>query len=159
MASAERILYLDASALVKLVIDEPESGALRREIMGERLAATSTIAIVEMHRAVRMSNPSPRALEDARRVLGEAWLVELDGELLEEAAPLPPPPRPPPNPLPQPHPHPPPPPPPPPPRLRTLDAIHLATALRVRPDALLAYDRRLLGAAAAAGLSVASPGA
>ena len=149
MASAERILYLDASALVKLVIDEPESGALRREIMGERLAATSTIAIVEMHRAVRMSNPSPRALEDARRVLGEAWLVELDGELLEEAALLNAPPQP----------RPPPPPPPPPPRLRTLDAIHLATALRVRPDALLAYDRRLLGAAAAAGLSVASPGA
>ena len=153
MASAERILYLDASALVKLVIDEPESGALRREIMGERLAATSTIAIVEMHRAVRMSNPSPRALEDARRVLGEAWLVELDGELLEEGGGGGAPPNPPPRP------RPPPPPPPPPPRLRTLDAIHLATALRVRPDALLAYDRRLLGAAAAAGLSVASPGA
>ena len=145
MASAERILYLDASALVKLGIDEPESGALRREIMGERLAATSTIAIVEMHRAVRMSNPSPRALEDARRVLGEAWLVELDGELLEEGGGggAPPPPPPPPGPHDSGRP------------TRSTPA----TALRVRPDALLAYDRRLLGAAAAAGLSVASPGA
>jgi uncharacterized protein len=42
--------------------------------------------------------------------------------------------------------------------LRTLDAIHLASALRIEPDELLAYDAHLLTAAAAHGLSVASPG-
>lgn len=40
-----------------------------------------------------------------------------------------------------------------------LDAVHLATALRVQPDALVAFDRRLLDAAAEAGPTAASPGA
>ena len=44
-------------------------------------------------------------------------------------------------------------------RLRTLDAIHLASALDIRPDEFLAYDRRLLNAAEAAGLRTSSPGA
>jgi predicted nucleic acid-binding protein len=43
--------------------------------------------------------------------------------------------------------------------VRTLDAIHLASALRIEPDELLAYDRRLLGAATELGLTVASPAA
>lgn len=42
--------------------------------------------------------------------------------------------------------------------VRTLDAIHLASALRVEADELLAYDRRLVGAAAERGLDVSSPG-
>ena len=42
--------------------------------------------------------------------------------------------------------------------VRTLDAIHLASALRIEPDELLAYDRRLLDAATEYGLTVASPG-
>ena len=41
--------------------------------------------------------------------------------------------------------------------VRTLDAIHLASALRIEPDELLAYDRRLLAAATEHGLTVASP--
>jgi predicted nucleic acid-binding protein len=41
--------------------------------------------------------------------------------------------------------------------VRTLDAIHLASALKVEPDELLAYDRRLVNAALESGLSVASP--
>jgi hypothetical protein len=43
--------------------------------------------------------------------------------------------------------------------VRTLDAVHLASALRVEADELVAYDRRLLAAAAANGLEVTSPGA
>ena len=42
--------------------------------------------------------------------------------------------------------------------IRTLDAVHLASALRLDPDAVVAYDRRLLEAAAEQGLAVASPG-
>jgi uncharacterized protein len=42
--------------------------------------------------------------------------------------------------------------------VRTLDAIHLASALRIQADEVLAYDRRLASAALARGLSVASPG-
>jgi uncharacterized protein len=41
----------------------------------------------------------------------------------------------------------------------TLDAIHLASALRIGADELVAYDRRLVEAAAVRGLAVASPGA
>ena len=48
--------------------------------------------------------------------------------------------------------------PPPPPRLRMLDAIHLATALYVDADEVVAYDRRLLDAAEEQGLSTAAPG-
>jgi uncharacterized protein len=43
--------------------------------------------------------------------------------------------------------------------VRTLDAIHLASAMRIDPDEFAVYDRRLAGAATEAGLSVASPGA
>ena len=43
--------------------------------------------------------------------------------------------------------------------LRPLDAIHLASALAIRPDAILVYDSRLGGAAAEAGLRVEAPGA
>jgi predicted nucleic acid-binding protein len=44
-------------------------------------------------------------------------------------------------------------------RLRTLDALHLASALLVEPEEFVAYDHRLLAAAAEAGLSTVSPGA
>jgi predicted nucleic acid-binding protein len=43
------------------------------------------------------------------------------------------------------------------PTLRSLDAIHLATAVHVQPDAVLTYDERLAGAAEAQGLAVLAP--
>ncbi len=43
--------------------------------------------------------------------------------------------------------------------MRTVDAIHLASALRIDADELIAYDRRLLAGAAGRGLAVAHPGA
>jgi uncharacterized protein len=43
--------------------------------------------------------------------------------------------------------------------LRTLDAVHLATAIRVSPDVFVTYDRQLGRAARAAGLHVEAPGA
>jgi predicted nucleic acid-binding protein len=127
--------YLDSSAIVKLVLAERESGALARWLGDTRSVVSSEVALVEVVRAVRLADAHPATEEVARRRLEEMTLVVLSRELLERAASARPP------------------------RLRALDAIHLATALAVEPDELVAYDGRLLEAAAAAGLRVASPGA
>jgi predicted nucleic acid-binding protein len=132
---SDALLYLDASALVKLVVAEPESDSLARWLGPEPRMASSEIAISEVLRAVHLADSRREIAGRARRRLEETSLIELSRDLLEHAATVGPP------------------------RLRTLDAIHLATALQVQPDELVAYDRRLLDAAAAAGLSVASPGA
>jgi predicted nucleic acid-binding protein len=132
--SDEPIVYADSSALVKLIIDEPESDALRRYLDDGPVLATSRIAVVEVLRGTALANPAPEAQDDALRMLTACLLIDLSHELARAAA-----------------------------RLtsravRSLDAIHLASALRVEADQLVAYDRRLLAAAAARGLSVAHPG-
>jgi predicted nucleic acid-binding protein len=127
--------YLDASALVKLVLREPETSALRRHLAGVERCATSAIAILEVTRAAKVGDPDPATLGEARRILEESDLILPDRDLLDRAAELSS--R----------------------RVRSLDAIHLATALFVEPDEFVAYDSRLLEAAAQAGLTVASPGA
>jgi predicted nucleic acid-binding protein len=131
----DHLRYLDASALVKLVVAEPESDSLARWLGPEPRIVSSEIAISEVVRALRLADSRPELADRARRRLEETTLVRLSRDLLERAATVGPA------------------------RLRTLDAIHLATALEVNPDEFLAYDRRLLAAAATAGLSVASPGA
>ena len=85
-------------------------------------------------RAVR-AHHSPELLVIARDALGRLDLVELDETLLDAAAQLEAP-------------------------LRTLDAIHLATALTLGAElqTFITYDLALRGAAATAGLPVASPG-
>jgi predicted nucleic acid-binding protein len=135
VATTDHLLYLDASALVKRIVREPESDALRERLQSWPRLTTSEIAVAEALRAARLADPSGRAEAVARAMLVELTLVEVDRTLLEHAAVAGPP------------------------HLRTLDAIHLATALAVEPDELVAYDRRLLEAAADAGLRVSSPGA
>jgi predicted nucleic acid-binding protein len=125
--------YLDSSALVKLVVAEPETRALRAHVAGRPLGS-SEIALVEVVRACKRAG-APTVERAARRLVSGAFLVRVDRALLERAAELTSG------------------------RLRSLDAIHLASALHVRPDELIAYDRRLLEAAAGAGLTVSSPGA
>lgn len=133
--SAERpLLYADASALVKLVIEEPESAALERHLTGGPVLATSRIALIEVTRATGVANSAPEVQEEAARLLASCMLVDVTDALLRAAAGLAS--R----------------------AVRTLDAIHLASALRVEPDELVAYDRCLLEAASARGLSVSSPG-
>jgi predicted nucleic acid-binding protein len=127
--------YLDASALVKLIFRERETNALRHHVAGSERRTSSAIAIVEVARAAKLGDPHPATLAEARRILEETDLVVVDRALLEHAAELTS--R----------------------RIRSLDAIHLATALFVEPDEFVAYDERLLDAAAEAGLTVASPGA
>jgi predicted nucleic acid-binding protein len=118
------------------VIEEPESDELGEYLAaGEPAIATSRIALVEVTRATAIANPSPEARAEAERLLASCLLVDVSDGLLRAAARLTSP------------------------EVRTLDAVHLASAQRVGPDAVLVYDRRLREAARAAGFSVAHPGA
>jgi predicted nucleic acid-binding protein len=135
MAAEQRLVYADSSALVKLVIEEPESSALERHLVGRPVLAASRVAIVEVSRATAIANPVPEVRAETHRLLAACMLIDVTAGLLDAAA-----------------------------RLasaavRTLDAIHLASALRIEADELLAYDRRLMEAATQHGIPVASPGA
>jgi predicted nucleic acid-binding protein len=128
------VWYLDASALVKLIVAEPESGALRR-YLGERpRIISSRIAEVELRRAVARQDEID-AGDRVSSLIATVELLELDGEVARRAGELTPA------------------------TLRSLDAIHLASALVIAPevDAVVAYDTRLAAAARAAGLAVVAP--
>jgi predicted nucleic acid-binding protein len=136
VATDDRVAYADSSALVKLVIDEPESRSLHEYLTRtEPLLASSRVALVEVPRATSIADPSPETREKTRRLLEACLLVRLTDALLREAAEL--------TSL----------------QVRTLDAIHLATAKRVEPDEMIVYDARLAAAAAEAGLETIAPGA
>jgi uncharacterized protein len=127
------VVYLDSSALVKLVVAEPESSALRRELRGEPDRASCTLARVEVVRAVRPHGAA--AVTRARRLLRRIDLVQLDDELLDAAAMLDGG------------------------VLRSLDAIHLAAAQTLGDDldAVITYDERMTTAARLIGLAVRAP--
>ncbi len=128
------MVYLDSSAIVKLVVSEPESSALRRYLAGHADRVSSGLARVEVIRALRRTRDSHTQLHRAASVLERIALVAVDEPLLNDAAALEP--R----------------------QLRSLDAVHLATALSLDGlDAVVTYDRRLHAAAAGAGLEVVSP--
>lgn len=128
------LYYVDSSALVKLVIEEPETTNLRDHLLDGVVLVTSRIALVEVTRATAIANPSEEVQHETRRLLRACLLVDVNDRVLDGAAGLAS--R----------------------SVRSLDAIHLATALYVDADELVAYDHRLLDAAAAKGLSIASPG-
>lgn len=131
----ERRRYADASALVKLILHEPESGDLA-DHLGDPLQGlvTSRIAVVEVTRAAKIARPEPDVLEEAKRLLESCDLVEVTDAILERAAALA-----------SEH-------------LRALDAVHLASILRVEPDEVVAYDRCLVRAAQELGFAVTHPG-
>ena len=131
-----RLVYLDASALVKLVVEEAETAALLDYLRDEPRLVTSALADVEVPRAIRLIDPDEGVQERARELVSRCDRIETDSEIRRVAASIDPPP------------------------LRTLDAIHLASALRVREvlDACVIYDRRLAGAVREAGFAVAAPG-
>lgn len=124
--------YLDASALVKLVIDEPESPMLNRWYVDADRLVTSRIGVIETIRAAaRIAfDPAHRDL-----VIADLEIVELSEAIARVAASVGPP------------------------ALRSLDAIHLATALALAPDldAFVTYDDRLADAARMLGLPVVRP--
>ncbi len=128
------MVYLDSSALVKLLREEPESAALLRYLAGREQRVSSALARVEVFRALHRENAAPAIWQRADLVLGSLGLLPLDDPVLREAGNL------------TPH------------TLRTLDALHLAAALSLDGlDAFVTYDRRLGAAAASAGLLVESP--
>ena len=126
-------IYLDASALVKLLLDEQEGGDLRRYLAAHGRQATSIVGRVEVERVV--GRRAPERLQLVARMLDDLTIVELDATVAEEAATV--------GPV----------------TLRTLDAIHLASAAQLAADleAFVTFDRRQAGAARALGMPVASP--
>jgi predicted nucleic acid-binding protein len=131
------VIYLDSSALMKLIRMEDETAALR-DWLGERPeqpVVSSELGRVEVLRAAR--RVGGRALTEARAVVSDIDLVPLDRAVQDLASDIG-------DPL-----------------LRTLDALHLASAVLLRDEltVFIAYDQRLTSAAQAAGLVVATPGA
>lgn len=132
--SAERGAYLDSSAIIKLAVREPESDALRAFLRRRRPLVCSALARTEVMRALLPSGNA--AIRRGRLVLSRIELVRLGNRVLDPAGRL------------QPH------------RLRSLDAIHLATADLVGERAgtlLVTYDRRMADAATEQGWRVAAP--
>jgi hypothetical protein len=131
---AGAVAYLDTSAFVKLIVAEPESPALRGAIARWPQRASSTLLRTETIRALRRSGNTGQ-VPAARRLLRGVSMVRVDEPLLDRAADLEPG------------------------ELRTLDAIHLASALEIGQDlgVMIAYDIRLKAAAQAYGLAVESP--
>lgn len=129
------LLYLDSSAIIKLVVPEPESAALFAELRAWPEAVSSALARLEVLRTIRRLSSYESASRRAHAVLERIGLVRIDDAILEKAALLEPP------------------------ALRSLDAIHVATALSLGGDlgAVAAYDLRLARAARALGLHVVSP--
>lgn len=126
-------VYLDSSAAVKLIVREPESEALERWLRPYDVLASSTLLRTELLRAVRRG--APRRIAQVRAALTAFTLRAVDDEILDAAGDIPPT------------------------SIRSLDAIHLATALRLADelDAIVTYDRRMMEAAGLLGLPVASP--
>lgn len=129
------MIYLDTSALVKLVFEEDESAALG-EWLSSRVDVpkiSSDLSIIELMRVCRRADPS--VAPDARRLLDGIDLLPIDRAVVERAAEVTPT------------------------QLRSLDAVHLASVLLLQTDltALVSYDVRLCTAAVGAGLEVASP--
>jgi uncharacterized protein len=131
------ILYLDTSALLKRVVHERESNALRA-MLGEANAAghllsSSSVAWVEVWRSLRRDRVAGLKAAAERALAGIAEFP-LDTTVLQRA------------------------------RLvgtdelRSLDAIHLAAAITLGAHGMVTYDRRLALASASVGLEVLSPG-
>jgi len=134
------LFYLDASAVVKLVVEEPESDALRSFINGADLISCELI-LTEVPRAIRRASarderlPLDLLMARAEQTIDSIALAPLDRGLLLAAGALAEP------------------------MLRALDAIHVAAAVDLGPiDAFVSYDERQSAAARLAGVRTMSPG-
>jgi predicted nucleic acid-binding protein len=130
------LLYLDSSALVKLVLPEAESAALLESLAAWPERVSSELARVEVMRAARRASAGPIAERRAEEILAGLHLLKIDSDILGRASRLGPP------------------------ALRSLDAIHLASALSLGDDlgAMAVYDTGLATAAAASGMEILAPG-
>ncbi len=126
-------VYLDSSAIVKLAVREPGSDALRRHLRRRRPWVSSALARTEVLRSLLASGED--AVAAGRAVLARCDLVRVNDRVLNLAGTM--------SPV----------------ELRSLDAIHLATAERLRDEIseLVVYDQRLADAARQLGHRVISP--
>lgn len=127
------ISYLDTSAAMKLVLDEPQSKALIADLADsdDRQLVSSWLLHTEMHCAAGR-HPQTVDLEAVQTVLDSVNLIDLTrGDLLAAGTHAP---------------------------LRSNDAIHLTVALRVSAEEIVTYDKELIEQATAAGVPVLSPG-
>jgi predicted nucleic acid-binding protein len=129
---AERLAYVDSSAFIKLAAEEPESEALTAALDGWPLTSS---ALLEVEAVIAVRRREPDEVRTVRELLRGVELVELDADVRRAAGNLRDP------------------------RLRSLDAIHLATALWLgeRCGPIFTYDDRLISAARALGLTVSVP--
>lgn len=128
-------VYLDSSALLKLVVSERESSALRGALAAWPDWVTSRLAAIECQRAVRRLGRNASLTARVSHVLATCTMLHLDEPTLRLAEQVGGP------------------------HLRSLDAIHLAAALSMgdHPAAFVTYDERLAAAARACDLSVIAP--
>jgi predicted nucleic acid-binding protein len=126
-------VYLDSSAIVKLAVREPESDALRRHLRRRRPWVSSALARTEVLRSLLASGED--AVAAGRAVLARCDLVRVNDRVLNLAGTMGPA------------------------EVRSLDAIHLATAERLRDEVseVVVYDQRMADAARQRGHRVASP--
>ena len=125
--------YLDSSAIVKLAVQEPESLALRRYLRRRQPLVSSALARTEVLRALLPAGNE--AVARGRHVLQRIDLVRVNDRILNAAAVLQPP------------------------ELRSLDAIHLATARQLGDElsAVVTYDDRMVNAAKQLGHRIVQP--
>ena len=128
----EHLAYVDASAFVKLFLLEPESEALSVATHSWQLASS---ALLEVEAVLAVRRREPDAEATVRAMLQGLELIDIDADIRRAAAGVA-------------NPH-----------LRSLDAIHVATALSLGDHCgtFFAYDQRLIAAAQAHGLTVSVP--
>jgi uncharacterized protein len=128
-----RSLYLDTSVLGRVLLDEPDTPAIRLALGRFERHISSRLLSVELHRLGLRED----MLEYVDGLLSGKVLIPLDEEILKAAEAIAPP------------------------TVATLDAIHLATAVRLsdagKLDALMTYDKQLATGAREHGLEVLSP--
>jgi predicted nucleic acid-binding protein len=131
------VIYLDSCALVKLVAPAPETAALERYLRehADQRHVASALVRTEVRRALRRAEATTKQLATAEKLLGAVITIAIREELLDAAGAFPEA------------------------GLRSLDAIHLATAQTLGPalTAFVTYDRRLLNAVDRANLPTAAP--
>lgn len=133
MSAEQRLTYVDSSAIVKLAVAEAESRALRRFLSRRQPLVSSALARTEVARALMPSGME--AVSRGEEVLRRIQLLRVNDRVLRAAGRM--------HPL----------------DLRSLDAIHLASARELGSSIkqIVTYDERMTAAATAAGWSVAAP--
>lgn len=131
------IVYIDTSAAMKLLVEEPESATLADHFQWRAEGGDTLVASLLLHTELHgAANRRPEHIEheSVSEVLSAIALVDIENGDLTTAPLLPG-------------------------RLRSADALHLATALRLAARAMVVYDTELRAASQTAGIEVFSPGA